>query len=200
MTSVLFVLLAVGAFVVPSSCTPPGFSCVSWNVNSFEKLRCARHELEILASFDIVLLQETYAGAPEDVLNLDGFIPHHQLARPTLRRAQWGVSTLSRIASFTGGVIRRIPSPVDWMVISRWRHETDLGLLVVNVYLPMHSDGFSPQDIQTALAFIASIRNDFPADGLILGGDLNVDRWRTAVQQNQNAVISTSTWLVPYAY
>jgi exonuclease III len=119
----------------------PRFKCVTWNVNGVQKLRGDRSVLDFLGRFDIVLLQETYSGTNEDVLSLEGFIPHHQLARPSTRRAKWGVSTFFRINSFVGGVIRRIPSPVDWMAVSRWQHSSDVGLIVVNVYHAIYSEG-----------------------------------------------------------
>jgi exonuclease III len=184
--------------VITSAGPSPRFKCVTWNVNGVEKLRCKRHELNFLASFDVVLLQETYSGTNEDVLNLEGFIPHHQLGRLTTRRTQWGVSTFFRIDAFAGGVIRRIPSPVDWMVVSRWQHASDVGLIVANVYNAIHSDCYSPQDTQSVLAFLSSLRNDFPADGILLGGDLNVDRWRVAEQRNAGCVIPTATRLVNF--
>jgi hypothetical protein len=129
-----------------------------------------------LAGFDVVFLQETFSGSLEDTLELDGFIPHHQLGRPTLRRYQWGLSTFLRINAFVGGIIRRLPCPVDWIVVSRWQRSTDVGLMLINVYLPVHSDGFSSHDSNAALAFIESLRVDFPGDSFLLGGDLNVDR------------------------
>jgi exonuclease III len=177
--------------------SPPRFKCVTWNVNGVEKLRCNGNVLTFLAGFDIVLLQETYSSTTEDVLCLKGFIPHHQLARPSTRRATWGVSTFFWIDSFVGGVIRRIASPVDWILVSRWQHSSDVGLIIVNVYHAIHSDGFSIHDSQAALAFLTSLQADFPADAILLGGDLNVDRWRVTDQRMSGLTIPTSTRLVP---
>jgi hypothetical protein len=168
-------------------------------VNGVEKLRASTKDIEFLSAFDIIFLQETYSGSFETVLDIAGYIPHHQLGRPTPRRVyhhQWGVSTLLRIEAFVGGVIRRIPSPVDWLVASRWCPGTDVGLLMINIYLPAHSEGFSLVESQSALGFIESLRSDFPADGLVLGGDLNVDHWRVSEQRTNGLVISSSTRLV----
>jgi hypothetical protein len=154
------------------------------------------NELNFLTSFDIVFLQETYLGTRDSVLDLDGYIPHHQLGRQTPRRYQWGVTTLMRIEAFAGSVICRIPSPVDWIVASRWRHESDIGLVMINIYHPVHSDGYSPQDSQTVLAFVNSLRIDFPGDGFVLGGDFNVDRWRVNEQQSAGLPIPTASRLV----
>jgi hypothetical protein len=82
-----------------------------------------------------------------------------------------------KITSFVGGSIRRIPCPVDWMVISRWQRSTDVGLVLINVYFPAHSDGFSASNSNTALAFIDSLRTDLRGDSFMLGGDINVDRY-----------------------
>ncbi len=156
---------------------PASFKLVTWNVNGAEKLKTSESDRKFLADHDIIFLQETYSGTPESALDLDGFIPHHQLGRPTLRRFQWGLSTLMKITAFVGGSIRRIACPVDWMIVSRWQTPTDVGLIMLNVYLPVHSDGFSASDASTALAFIDSLRTDFSGDSFLLGGDINVDRW-----------------------
>jgi exonuclease III len=191
-----FGLLLLFGVVYLSSAVPSSFKCVTWNVNGAAKLNTQDNERKFLAGFDVVFLQETYSGSSDAVFNLDGYIPHHQLGRPTLRRFQWGVSTLMRIEAFVGGVICRIPCPVDWMVVSRWRTESDLGLLLVNVYHPVHSDGFDVLESQTALAFLSTLRDDFPGDGFILGGDLNIDRWRIQEQRASGQTISTNTRLV----
>ncbi len=194
--TILVCLLAGGTL---SSGAPETFKCVSWNVNGVEKLRASRNDLQFLASFDVIFLQETYSGTAEAVLDIDGFIPHHQLGRPTPRRPnhhQWGVSTLMKIEAFVGGVIRRIPSPVDWLVVSRWCQSSDVGIVMVNIYLPVHSDGFTSTDSQAALSFIETLRSDFPADAILLGGDFNVDRWRVDEYRSNGVTIPTSTRLV----
>ncbi len=162
---------------VPALGAPVSFKCVTWNVNGAEKLKTSENDRKFLAEFDVIFLQETFSGTPESVVDFDGFIPHHQLGRPTLRRFQWGLSTLMKITSFVGGSIRRIACPVDWMIVSRWQRSTDVGLMLINVYLPVHSDGFSDSDSSTALAFIDSLRVDFRGDNFLIGGDLNVDRY-----------------------
>ncbi len=164
-----FVLLLFLSATPSSSGAPVSLNCVTWNVNGVDKLRNMENEQRFLARFDVIFLQETYSGAQDSVFDLDGYIPHHQFGRPTLRRYQWGVSTLMRISSFVGGSIRRISCPVDWMVISRWQRSTDIGLTLINVYLPAHSEGFSRQDANSALSFIDSLRLDFPGDSFFVG-------------------------------
>jgi exonuclease III len=162
---------------VPTPGAPVSLKCVTWNINGAEKLKTTESDRKLLAEFDVIFLQETYLGTPESVVDLDGYIPHHQLGRPTLRRYQWGLSTLMHITSFVGGSIRRIDCPVDWMIVSRWQRSTDVGLLMINVYFPAHSDGFSANDANAARAFIDSLRRDFNSDSFVIGGDLNVDRY-----------------------
>jgi hypothetical protein len=82
-----------------------------------------------------------------------------------------------------GGVLCRIPSPADWILVSRWKWESDVGLLVVNIYFPIHTKGIGPADVDTAVTFLGSLRSDFPADRLLIGGDLNVDPWRICEQR-----------------
>jgi hypothetical protein len=156
---------------------------VTWNVNGAGKLRTMPPERDFLASFDLILLQETYTLSPELAFELDGFIPHHQLGRYTSRRPSWGLTTLWKIESIVGGVLCRIPSTADWMMVSRWKWDSDVGLLVVNIYFPIHTKGIGQVDVDTAIAFLGSLRSDFPADRFLIGGDLNVDPWRIADQR-----------------
>jgi exonuclease III len=182
----LGVLLAT--FLI-SSVTPVPFSGVSWNVNGVQKLKVRNYDLKFLSSFDVVLLQETFSATRDATLDLHGFIPHHQLGR----RHQWGLTSLFRIDAFAGGSLHRLPCPFDWLVVSRWRTSSDQGLLVLNTYLPVHSDGFCRTDADAALVFIRSLREDFPADGLIMSGDFNVDTWRVAEQRAAGRVIPART-------
>jgi exonuclease III len=164
---------------------------VSWNVNGVQKLKVANRDLQFLASFDIILLQETFSTTRDATLDLHGYIPHHQLGR----RHQWGLSSLFKIETFTGGTLHRIACPVEWLIVSRWRQSTDLGLIVVNAYVPTHTNGFTRTDTDCATIFLRSLLDDFPSDGFILGGDLNVDTWRVSTQRNEGRVISSRTRL-----
>ncbi len=165
---------------------------ISWNVNGVSKLKLKNHELSFLASFDIVLLQETFSTTREETLELHGFIPHHQLGR----RHQWGLTSLLRINAFVGGTLHRVPCPFDWMIVSRWRRTLDIGLVIINVYVPVHTAGFGRTDAEAASEFIRTLLNDFPSDGVLIGGDLNVDRWRVIMQRQQGRPIATSTRFV----
>jgi exonuclease III len=162
---------------------------ISWNVNGVQKLKVANRELQFLVSFDIILLQETFSTTRDSTLDLHGFIPHHQLGR----HHQWGLSSLFKIDAFTGGTLHRIACPFEWLIVSRWRQSTDLGFLVVNAYVPTHTDGFTRTDADGAIVFLRSLLDDFPSDGFILGGDLNVDTWRVSTQRNEGRVISSRT-------
>ncbi len=86
-------LIAILLVVVEASGASRSFKCVTWNVNGVQKLRSDRNVLAFLARFDVVLLQETYSGSSEDVLNLEDFIPNHQWRVPRLE-GQNGVSQL----------------------------------------------------------------------------------------------------------
>jgi hypothetical protein len=94
-----------------------------------------------------------------------------------------------------GGTLLRIPCPFEWIVVSRWKTQNDIGLLVANVYLPIHSEGFTRIEADHAFAFIASLRADFPADRFILGGDLNVDPWNLEAKRANGLQISTRSRL-----
>ncbi len=169
---------------------------VSWNINGVEKLHLYQHERDFLASFDVVLLQETFSLSLDAAHDIPGFIPHHQLGRYTTRRPQWGVSTLWRIDAIVGGTLLRVSCPFEWIVVSRWKMPTDIGLLVVNVYLPVHSEGFSKPEAENALGYLRTLRADFRTDFFILGGDLNVDPWKLQFKRANGLPISARSRLV----
>jgi exonuclease III len=185
----LFFALSIFCFFSVAELAPLSLRCLSWNVNGVAKLKLKQHEMHLMLSHDVVLLQETFCSTRESVLDLPGFIPHHQLGR----RHQWGLSSFMRIEAFTGGTLHRVPCPFDWMVVSRWRRESDLGLVIVNIYLPVHTDGFGRSDAEAALVFLGTLRSDFPTDGFIMGGDLNVDLWRVQEHRLSGRQIPTST-------
>jgi exonuclease III len=188
--------LTLGSWIFISDSNSVKLNAVSWNLNGVDKLQLYQHERDLLASYDIVLLQETFSLTADAAYNIPGFIPHHQLGRYTTRRPQWGVSTFWRINAIVGGILLRLPSPFEWIVVSRWKSPNDIGLLVVNVYLPIHTDGFTRIESNNAVSFIASLRADFPADRFILGGDLNVDPWKIQEKRANGLPISTRSRLV----
>ncbi len=176
--------------VLSSPCgTSVSFKCVSWNVNGISKFTALTPELGYLEKFDVVFLQETYTTSPENGLVLDGFIPFHVLARPTGRKPYWGLSTLVKINAFVGGTLRPIQSPLDWLQVTRWSCPSDRGALLINIYVAVHTAGFDVMDTRAAIDFLRCLRTDFPADSLLMGGDLNVDIWRLAEQRRQGVTI-----------
>ncbi len=199
-----FIRILIALTLLQTNVTSANQTCslkaVSWNVNGVGKLRTMPPEREFLASFDRILLRETYTLSPELAFELDGFIPHHQMGRYTSRRPSWGLTTLWKIDSIVGGALCRIPSPVDWIVVSRWKWDTDMGLLVANIYLPIHTQGFGPADVDVAIAFFGSLRSDFPADRLLIGGDLNVDPWRICEQRASGEDIPSRVRLVSWSF
>jgi hypothetical protein len=92
----------------------------------------------------------------------------------------------------------RVHSPFEWLMISRWRTETNLGLIIINIYHPIHTSGFDHLESQSALDFIGALRSDFPGDAFIMGGDLNVDRWRVDDQRRAGLTITTVQRLVEF--
>ncbi len=92
-------------------------SAVSWNVNGAAKLRTYPAELRYLATFDAILLQETFSLHEHLAFELDGFIAFHTEARPTGGRPSWGMSSLFKMSSFVGGRLRTVMSPCDWLQV-----------------------------------------------------------------------------------
>jgi exonuclease III len=195
-TCVLFVLLlASGA---DSNDSELRLSAVTWNVNGAAKFDTSFPDREYVGDFDVILLQETYVLSPENGLDLPGFIPFHTLGKTTGHKPHWGLSTLLKIESFVGGALLRIPSPYDWIQITRWRPPSDKGILLINIYVPVHTKGFVRADIDSALDFLGQLRADFPADSLILGGDFNVDHWRLSDQRRNGDVIQHKTRYIKF--
>ncbi len=168
-------------------------ACVTWNVNGVSKFNTLTPELRYLEQFDVIFAQETYTISPENGLELEGYIPYHVLARQTTRKPSWGLSTLVKIGAFVGGSLSPIPSPLDWLQVTRWKWPNDRGVLLINAYVAVHTAGFDINDVRAALSFLQCLRSDFPADKMILGGDLNVDIWRLRDQRHQGLPISQKT-------
>jgi exonuclease III len=112
---------------------------LSWNVNGVKKFANFPAEQTFIAQHDVVLLQETFSRDDKDLFELRGFLGHHARAIPTDRRNRWGQSTLFRTSTFADGFLERLPSPCDWLLLSRWRQPGCAGLIVMNVYIPLHS-------------------------------------------------------------
>ncbi len=176
------VLTLVG--ILPwASATPPvewPFKALSWNLNGAAKFRALFPERQYLESFDIVLLQETFSTDDGAALELDGFIAFHSPARITGGRPQWGMTSLIKLPSIIGGRLYPLPVPSEWMLACRWVRPSVLGVLIVNLYIPIHSKSanITTQDISQLTTFFRDLALSFPGDTMICGGDFNVDRWR----------------------
>jgi hypothetical protein len=159
------------------------------------KFNTVTPELRYLERFDVIFAQETYTTSPENGFDLEGYIPYHVLARQTTRKPSWGLSTLVKISTFVGGTLSPIPSPLDWLQVTRWKWPNDRGVLLINAYVAVHTAGFDVNEVRAAVSFLQCLRSDFPADKAILGGDLNVDIWRLREHRLQGVSIPTKTRL-----
>ncbi len=113
---------------------------VTWNVNGVRKFSHLPAIVSFIADHDLVLLQETFSYKDEELFELRGFLGHHARALPVDgSRNMWGLSTLFRTRSFSDGFLERISSPCDWVLVSRWRQPGQPGLMVLNIYAPLHS-------------------------------------------------------------
>jgi hypothetical protein len=137
-------------------------------------------EQRYLSSFDVVFLQETFSTDDALHFELDGFIAFHTPARYTTRRLQWGMTSLMKIASFAGGRLQALPAPSDWIQTCRWVRPSGLGVIFLNVYIPIHSAGTTPFDVSILAKLFEDFSLSFPGDVIVCGGDFNVDRWRLA--------------------
>jgi exonuclease III len=112
---------------------------LSWNVNGVKKFVNYPSEQRFFAQHDLILLQETFSREENELFELRRFLGHHARAIPTDRRNRWGLSTLFRTTTFADGFLEQLPSPCDWLLLSRWRQPGCPGLIVMNIYAPLHS-------------------------------------------------------------
>ena len=69
-------------------------------------------------------------------------------------------------------------SPCDWILISRWDRENSTGLIFLNVYVPVHTRGFTPSEVSLLTSTFEDLVLRFPGDKFVMGGDFNLDRER----------------------
>jgi exonuclease III len=146
-------------------------------VNGVRKFRHLPHEISFLKEHDVVLLQETFARSDSELLELSGFFSHHQRALPgNGYRNIWGVSSYFRQAAFADGFWTRVFSPVDWLLISRWQPGSEPGLVVLNVYIPVHTAGMTAIDASILRETLVELVSVYPGDSFIVAGDFNFAR------------------------
>jgi hypothetical protein len=114
MTGLKLLLLAFVLGIDPLSSSPLNLSLISWNVNGAAKFRSYYPELRYLSTFDVIFLQETFTVDDRPSLDFNGYITFHTPARA---RHQWGLTSFFRVSAFTGGSIRSIHCPCDWMQV-----------------------------------------------------------------------------------
>jgi exonuclease III len=154
-------------------------SIVTWNVNGVRKFDYLPNEIAFLRSHDIVLLQETFTRDDAEFLELRDFSSHHARALPGQsedRRNIWGLSSFFRVESFCDGYWEQLYSPMDWLICSRWKSPSNSGLIVLNAYIPLHTRGIKPDDVQMLLSTFEDLLSTFPGDSFVVAGDFNVDR------------------------
>jgi exonuclease III len=152
---------------------------VSWNVNGASKFAYLPAEREFLREHDVVFLQETYSRE-NSLLDLSDFRSHHSLARQsTGPKPFWGLSTFFRTSSFVHGYIKREYSPCDWILVSRWtRGSAQPGIVFLNIYVPIHTSGFTPGEVSILTQCVSDLVQQYPGDKFVLGGDFNLDQAR----------------------
>jgi exonuclease III len=175
-----FFLAHVASAVVIEDVTTRDLSVVTWNVNGVKKFRQHPSELKYLRDHDIVLLQETFSREDADLLELPGFYSHHMraLPRPGCRNI-WGISSFFRVDAFQDGFWVKVFSPVEWLLISRWKTPAVTGITVLNVYVPIHTSGYTAADAALLQQTIEDLLSNSPGDMFVIGGDFNHDRFKT---------------------
>jgi exonuclease III len=191
------VVLSTVIFLLGLTLTSGGLiSGISWNINGVRKLKALTRSSSILNEADFVFLQETFSTSDERCFRLQGFVGHHLLASTGGRgRPSWGLTTLFKITSFATAPLRRVFSPMDWAIVSRWGRTHSRGILFVNTYLPLHTARTSEADLLLFETLVHDLRCQFPADVVILGGDFNFDPWRTQIHRAAGIALTPMTRL-----
>ena len=152
--------------------------CLTWNVNGVAKFAAFVPERNLLREQDVFMLQETFSVDPSLAIELDGFICYHVLGFETGGRPRWGLSMGFKLDTFMGGTLKKVFSPADWLQIIRWVRPFHRGTLFLNVYVPLHTRGITTLDLRVLEETFNDLRQLFPADSILIGGDLNIDIWR----------------------
>ncbi len=159
-------------------------SVVTWNINGVQKFGRLPFEVAYLRSFDIVLLQETFSRADNELLELHGFYSHHSRAVPRQNcRNVWGLSSYFPTESFEDGYWKTLFSPIEWALVSRWQPGPASGIVVVNVYIPAHTRGFNACDVLLLKHLVEDLITLFPGDVFLVGGDFNLDPFQSSPLQ-----------------
>ena len=69
-------------------------------------------------------------------------------------------------------------TPCDWILASRWDRENTTGIVFMNVYIPAHTRGFTPNEVSLLRKTFEDLALRFPGDKFVIGGDFNLDRER----------------------
>jgi exonuclease III len=186
----MFLLLFFLAGVAAGPVTERNLSIVTWNVNGVRKFDHLPSEVAFLRSHDVILLQETFSREDAELMELCGFVSHHARALPGQseeRRNIWGLSSFFRVEKFSDGYWEHLYSPLDWVICSRWKSPSSTGLIVVNVYIPLHTRGFQADDISTLQSTFEDLLSTFPGDAFVVAGDFNVDRVKLSLSSCPSA-------------
>jgi hypothetical protein len=65
------------------------------------------------------------------------------------------------------------------MLCSRWKSQSNAGLIVVNIYVPLHTRGIKPEDVQMLHSTFEDLLTTFPGDNFVVAGDFNIDRGKS---------------------
>ncbi len=126
----------------------------------------------------MLCLQETWAASDVEQLSITNYVGFHAEAMPSHGHPVAGLSTYFKMETFVHGRLVKLLSPVFWALIVRWTGDDNRGLIVVNVYAAMHTQGVQPSDFELLFEAIDDLRASNGADDIIILGDLNSDRFR----------------------
>jgi hypothetical protein len=89
-----------------------------------------------------------------------------------------GLSTYFNLTKFSGGTLQKIVSPLPWVLVVRWACGDQPGVVFVNVYAAIHTEGTLGTDVVEFGDFITDLRSSMGGDEFIIAGDLNIDMYR----------------------
>jgi exonuclease III len=138
------------------------FSVSSWNVNGARKLKpFFQNQNRAFVQTDVFMLQETWIADESEQLVLCDFIAFHEAAVPANGRNVMGLSSFFRLTTFSGGTMEQLQSPLPWVLAVRWLPSNGKGVIFVNIYAAIHTQGVLQSDVDELCDFFDNIQESF---------------------------------------
>lgn len=161
---------------------------LSWNVNGCSNVQKTPQALAFAINHDVICLQETFEVGIPRLFRPNGYLCNYLAAKTTGGRPSGGLLCLINLSKFPGLQILNVQTPESWILATEWWGNEIGRNLLLNVYLPRHSQGFSTGSIASLRRFVLDCRSRFPTHQLVLCGDWNADFHRPRQSPLEKAI------------